>query len=177
MLHIIIWLSVLLAYSPINTWASTNQISGTVVDVDGSYLPGVNVVIKKVDGTATGSFTDENGLFSIADVSAGTYTIQLSHIGYSTLHKQINVTKNVNIMQNFILHPTLFMLTQNVVSASKKEEKILYAPASTFLLTTDEVRKKSFLNLTDHIQDIPGVDFGNTRVQQHLSFGSAYSNR
>ncbi len=176
MLHIIIWLSVLLAYSPINTWASTNQISGTVVDVDGSYLPGVNVVIKKVDGTATGSFTDENGLFSIADVSAGTYTIQLSHIGYSTLHKQINVTKNVNIIQNFILHPTLFMLTQNVVSASKKEEKILYAPASTFLLTTDEVRKKSFLNLTDHIQDIPGVDFAQTGLVQSSVVTRGFNN-
>ena len=81
MLRILIYPVFCLVFFPLNIWANVNQVSGSVVDVDGNYLPGVNVVIKSSDAIVTGGFTDENGFYSIANVSTGTYTIQLSHIG------------------------------------------------------------------------------------------------
>ncbi|MBT6621452.1 MAG: TonB-dependent receptor [Gemmatimonadetes bacterium] len=176
MLRILIYPVFCLVFFPLNIWANVNQVSGSVVDVDGNYLPGVNVVIKSSDAIVTGGFTDENGFYSIANVSTGTYTIQLSHIGYRTLNEQIHVTKKVVLMQDFMLRPTVFMLTQNVVSASKRPEKILYTPASIFLLVTDEVKKKAVLNLTDHVQDIPGVDFAQTGLVQSSVVTRGFNN-
>ena len=56
------------------------RITGTVVDAQGVPVPGASVIIK---GTATGTMTDGNGVFTI-NAAAGA-TLEISCIGYSTV--------------------------------------------------------------------------------------------
>lgn len=71
----------------------TGSISGTVTDKeDGTTLPGVNVVIK---GSTSGAATDPNGKYTISGLRPGTYTLQVSYIGYErTLLTGIRVEAN-----------------------------------------------------------------------------------
>ena len=58
------------------------SIKGKVIDEKtGETLPGAVVVIQ---GTTTGSNTDFDGLFSINNVAAGTYTLECKLISYNT---------------------------------------------------------------------------------------------
>ena len=64
---------------------STLDRSSAASDVykrQGDALPGVNVIIK---GTYFGTATDLNGKFKLNNISAGTYNIDISLIGYKTV--------------------------------------------------------------------------------------------
>ena len=84
-----------LAFSPLTTLeakAETNMaqqaesLSGLVVDNNGEPIIGASV---KVVGSNTGSVTDLNGNFKIANVQKGA-TIEVSFIGYLT--QRVKVT-------------------------------------------------------------------------------------
>ena len=63
-------------------FAQTGKISGRVTDTDGEPLPGVNVVIVN---SFQGISADVDGYYQILNVKPGTYTIQATIIGFSTV--------------------------------------------------------------------------------------------
>ncbi len=66
------------------------QLRGVVIDaVTGQSLPGVNVFI---DQTLKGSATDGSGVFQINDLTAGSYKVVASMIGYEVASEQIELT-------------------------------------------------------------------------------------
>ncbi|MGX1928480.1 TonB-dependent receptor domain-containing protein [Flagellimonas sp. 2504JD4-2] len=70
------------------TLASIAQENGSIVgkltdkELNNDPLPFANVLIK---GTTQGTTSDFDGLFEIADVESGTYTLVISFLGYETL--------------------------------------------------------------------------------------------
>jgi len=76
-----------------------SSISGRVLSGDSdSALPYVSVLLFGEDTLAiAGTITDESGRFSILGLSAGKYRIDLSYIGFTTMHVPILIgTKNPN---------------------------------------------------------------------------------
>lgn len=69
-------------------------VTGLVKDATGEPLIGVNVLVK---GTTTGSVTDVDGKFSLADVSPNA-VISVSYIGYVTQDIHLKGKKSVNII-------------------------------------------------------------------------------
>lgn len=67
------------------------SISGRVIDSSGASLPGVTVVVK---GTTTGTITDTDGNYSLANVPADA-TLVFSFVGMKT--QEISVTGKTNI--------------------------------------------------------------------------------
>ncbi len=60
---------------------NTGQISGTVSDsASGQPIPGAQVI---VGGTTLGAVTDNDGRYTVAQVPAGTYTVQVRRIGFT----------------------------------------------------------------------------------------------
>jgi outer membrane receptor protein involved in Fe transport len=61
---------------------TTGKIAGTVTDkATGEALIGANIVVV---GTSLGGATDVNGQYSILSIPPGTYSVQISYIGYKT---------------------------------------------------------------------------------------------
>ena len=75
-------------------WAQNKTVSGTITsEVDGSPLPGVNVIVK---GTNTGTVTDFNGEYSVN--AATDATLVISFIGYQTTEVPVNNRSVIDIV-------------------------------------------------------------------------------
>lgn len=76
--------------------AAQIKISGEIKDrTTGDPLNGANIVLGK---NLRFTVSDENGKFSIVRVSEGTYSIKASFVGYKTLVKSIEITKDQVIL-------------------------------------------------------------------------------
>lgn len=75
--------------------AQNINVKGVVKSVDGTTLPGVNVVIK---GTTIGTSTDGNGNFSISAPAGG--TLVFSYIGFETMEVAVSGRTQVNVTLN-----------------------------------------------------------------------------
>ncbi|MEE8335713.1 MAG: TonB-dependent receptor, partial [Candidatus Neomarinimicrobiota bacterium] len=92
-----------------------HTVSGTVTDAStGDALAGANVV---VEGTNMGAAANTDGVFTISNVPAGTYSIAASVIGYADLSKSVDVSGDVTV--NFVLETSALELTALEVLASR----------------------------------------------------------
>ena len=84
--------------SPLGTMFSDEQqqqksVSGKVTDSTGGSLPGVSVVVK---GTTTGTITDANGNYSLANVP-GNATLQFSFVGMKGQEMTVNGKSTIDV--------------------------------------------------------------------------------
>jgi len=84
------------AQLPSNDNPRTGVISGNVIDATTNQpLPYVTIIIKDATSkTITGGITDDNGNFTIKQVSEGESTVEIQFIGYKTETKKINITRS-----------------------------------------------------------------------------------
>ena len=61
--------------------AAPVKVTGKVTDANGNPMPGVTVMVK---GTSTGTVTDADGKFELANIKPGVYTLVASFIGFET---------------------------------------------------------------------------------------------
>ena len=81
-------------------FAQNGSISGTVTDADGNPLAGANVA---VDGTSMGGATVGSGAYLINGVSAGTYSVTASYIGYKSGTKSVTISDGATATVDFTL--------------------------------------------------------------------------
>lgn len=82
------------------------KLRGVVTDQEtGEALVGANVIL---EGTARGASTDLNGVYVLLAIPAGTYTVQVSYIGYQEVAlSNIRVSENQTTTQDFALSPAV----------------------------------------------------------------------
>lgn len=85
--------------------AAGGAITGTVTTESGANIPGAEVSVSEVSaGTARTATTNANGLFSIPDLSAGTYEMTVHSTGMVTqILTQITITAGVSRILNVVL--------------------------------------------------------------------------
>lgn len=128
-------------------------ITGIIKDENKQPLMGANIMIK---GTTTGTTTDEAGKYTLTVPSTAT-TIVISYIGYTPKELSIDKTKG-NYTLDVNLSNTVNEMEQVVVSASKKQEKILDAPASISVVTTEKLERNVVTTPVEQLKTTPGVD-------------------
>ena len=85
----------LLLFISVNAFAQQQvTVTGNVKDEKGEPIIGANVIVK---GTGTGSVTNVEGDFSLANVQNGS-TLEISFIGYLNQDVKVNGTKPVSII-------------------------------------------------------------------------------
>ena len=85
----------LLLFISVNAFAQQQvTVTGNVKDEKGEPIIGANVIVK---GTGTGSVTNVEGDFSLANVQNGA-TLEISFIGYLNQDVKVNGTKPVSII-------------------------------------------------------------------------------
>ena len=138
-------------------------IEGTVKGESGEALPGAYIVVQGTDlPQRTVAAIGDEGRYRIA-VPAGNYRIEISFIGYKAeIRERVAVRSGRSTTLNVILREQVFLLEQSVVSASRRREKLLDAPASVTVVETADIRNNPSMNVADHVKDLPSVDFAKT---------------
>ncbi len=111
-------LTLLLAFVVQLTFAQEKTISGTVSDVSGLPLPGVNILVK---GTTTGTQTDFDGKYSLKAQSGDVLTF--SYIGLKAKEVTVGTSNTINVT----MEEDTAVLDEVVVTALgiKRDEKSL----------------------------------------------------
>jgi len=117
-------------------------LSGKVLDDTGMTLPGANIVVKgsAIDGLR-GTTADAQGAYRIERLPLGVYEVTASFVGYETVViTGVQVQAGASVSRDFSLNAESLVGQQIVVSASRRREKVLEAPASVAVVDADEIR-------------------------------------
>lgn len=160
MRNLFTFLFTILFLSTFQISAQNRIISGQVKDIgSGETIPGASVLVK--DDATTGSSTDIEGKFSISVPPTATILI-IRSVGFAEQEITIGTT-NYFVVN---MKSEEFDLDAIVISASRRQEKILDAPASITLITTEQIKNTVALTPIANIKGTPGVDIINTGLIQ-----------
>ena len=156
--------------------AQTGNLYGTVTDVDdGQPLPGANVFIA---GTAAGAAADVDGNYRITGLAAGTYTVIFSFTGYQNQEIEVTVRAGQDTEQNVGLSAGI-ELDPIQVTAGRRQEKTLDAPASIDVLSAREIEQDVAPSSVKALRNTTGVDMVQTGIDRHevvlRGFNNAFS--
>ena len=120
----------------------TGTIEGRVLDAAGEGVGGVVVGLVEMPGiTAT---TDADGRFVLSGVPAGTYTLDLGLGSYTATQAGVTVaagaTANVDASVDWQFN---YADTITVYSASKRQERIVDAPAAVTVLSELQIQREA----------------------------------
>lgn len=111
-------------------------LSGTVIDGNSNEtLIGVNVVVTELK---TGVTTNEYGFYSIT-LPKGTYTVQVSYLGYKTIEQTLNL--NQNVKNNFNLFGNETTLKEVIITDNKTKIDIKKPEMSVNKLSISAIKK------------------------------------
>ncbi|MDI6809577.1 MAG: TonB-dependent receptor [Candidatus Eisenbacteria bacterium] len=156
-LRLILGMAIILTAFPRISFSETpGTLRGRVTDtVTGRPLPGVNVAIKELE---IGALTAEDGIYLIARVPPGTYTILVRMLGYTP------ITKTALRIEAGL--PTILEvnMTETVVSQEKETNVIaerplveVKVPSTVRSVTGRDIQQMSVQSVVDLIGRQPGV--------------------
>lgn len=127
------------------------NVTGLVVDEEGTTLIGANVMVK---GTVIGNTTDLDGKFSFNYEEGYPFTLVVSYIGFSSKEMEITApTSDLTIE----LTEGLLIGEEIVISASRKREKIQEAPASISVIGARKLAGSPQIDPVRNLINVAGV--------------------
>lgn len=166
-------LILLLLFLTTGLLAQSGTVQGTIQDAKtGELLPGVNVILK---GTYYGAASDFNGKYSINNVSPGTYTLEVSFIGFKTMQfTGIKVNPGANTKLDIKLEETVLTLEQDVVVVGDKPLVDVEETQTKKTLSKEDIELSKVENVTDLLTQQVGVVQNDNSI--HIRGGRAYEN-
>lgn len=172
-------LAVVLCSGVLSAQQTTGTISGRLTDAETQTgISGATVQVVTAGNRSVGSaVTDAQGQFRIANVPAGTYALLFNMIGYETDRvESVRVVAGETTIAGASLQTMAFQLNPLVVSASKKPEKAVEAPARVEVVQEREIEERPTTTPVEHLRSTPGVDVITTGIQSTNVVARGFNN-
>jgi outer membrane receptor for ferrienterochelin and colicins len=146
---------------------TTGTLSGRVRSGDGAVpVRGANVEVVHGSLRSATAVTDDLGRFRIS-LAPGSYAVVVSMIGYETTRRSdVRVDAGSTTEVEVSLTSRALQLDPVVVSASKRPEKALEAPARVEVVSRAAIAERPTTTPVDHVRSLPGVDVFSTGLVQ-----------
>ncbi len=155
-----------------------SSISGQVSDETGQTVPGANVIIQ---GTSKAVSTDVDGGYTFLNLSAGSYTILVTNIGYKSTQKNISVKEGENLTVNFRIEAESQSLKEVVVTGSSSPRSKLESSVAITTLGAKAIEDRAPISTAAILQTIPGFvvetsggEVGNNLFARGIPSAGAY---
>ena len=137
--------------------AQSGRIEGRVVRSDGAALGAVAIIIDELGEAA---LTDGSGSYSFTGIAAGTYTLVFSLGDNAETISDVEVAAGETTRQDLEVDWNIsFAETITVMSASRRAERIVDAPAAVTLVTPEGIGKQaSHGQLPKLLEFTPGAE-------------------
>jgi outer membrane receptor for ferrienterochelin and colicins len=140
--------------------AQNRTVTGIVTDeTSNEPIPGATVIGK--EDPSVGMPTDLDGKFSLS-VPANVTTLVVTSVGF--VMQEVVIGNQTNLTIRMI--PADYNLDAIVISASRRQEKILDAPASITLISPEQLKNNAAVTPMANLKGVPGVDIINTGLVQ-----------
>src|SRR5690554_1733059 len=135
------------------------NIFGHVLDKQtGEHLPYVTLSLK---GTTIGITTDATGHYFFRNLPIGSFTLEVSMIGYKTASREVDIFEDTTLELNFELETESYSLDAVVVSANRNETTRRTAPSLVSVVDMKTLDVTSSTTLADGLKFQPGVRIEN----------------
>ena len=151
-----------LCVATVSVQAATLNV--TVTDArTGEKIDGISVTVISQAGTSNEGVSNAAGMLEIADLAAGVYTIAASAPGYTDkTMANVELVADGTTSVEIALSSEIIELDQVSVTASRRREKVLEAPASVAVVSASQIRDRVAPSVTEHLKSVGGVDVVNT---------------
>ncbi|HRW74713.1 MAG: carboxypeptidase-like regulatory domain-containing protein [Lewinellaceae bacterium] len=152
--------------------AQTGVLSGRIIDESNLPLPGATLSL----GGEQGAFSNASGYYTFAALPVGTYTLNVSFIGYETQEEQVTITAGETTVLDVQLTPGLNLQEVVVTSQLRGQARALNNQLAndniTNVIASDQIGRFPDANIGDAMKRIPGINvqydqgearFGNIR--------------
>src|SRR5438093_7777352 len=154
----------------VSAWAQTTEgasIAGVVRDTSGAVMPGVTVEAASpaLIERARSVVTDERGLYRIADLRPGTYTVTFSLPGFSTFKRDgVELTTSFTATINAEMKVGQVEDTVTVLGETPVVDSLNVRTQNTFVRETlDEIPTTK--RIGQYASIIPGATYANATFQ------------
>jgi len=153
-------LAAFLSIIPAFLFAQEGSIKGQLTDKEtGETIPAANVFIGSL---ARGTATDMDGNFLLENIATGTYKIQFSSIGYSTLEMEIAIKPGENIL-NASLKVDIGMLDEIVVAGVAEGTSVKKLTVSVARIDAEKLNMVPGQNINSALSGkVSGIQIQNT---------------
>lgn len=138
---------------------SEATIYGHVLDKStGEHVPFLLVSLK---GTTIATTTGDTGHYLMEHLPEGTFTLQVSGMGYKTTYKEVVLKDGVSLQVDFLIEEDNVLLDGVVVSANRSETARMTAPTLVNVVNMDTYDKVNATSLSQGLIFQPGVRIEN----------------
>jgi outer membrane receptor for ferrienterochelin and colicins len=139
--------------------AQNGTVSGRVTEAGtGKGIASAGVRVLAGIRNAGGAATDENGNYRIANVPAGTYTVEARRVGYAPTRREVIVGAGAAATVDISMGELPTQLETVITGVSRVPEKVIDAPASVSVVSAEEINERPALTVADHVAALPGID-------------------
>lgn len=147
------------------------RLYGTVADSSGLPLTSAHVTIAELQ---TGTATDWIGQYRLYDLSPGTYTLTVSHLGYKTSTKYgVTVYEDAPTCVNFIL--TTLVLKEPIAVVRAQKSPLYFSHDQKVNITSNVWRTNGAASIGEAMREIPGISVLEGDGSQRLSLRGSSS--
>ena len=135
------------------TFSQNLSLTGKITDIStGSPIHGAIVFVPSNNI----SYTNSDGVYEVNNLMYGVYNVRVSHIGFKTQIKDIQIDVN-NQNFDFSLEPSPIKLDEVIVKVDRLEKYLKDSPYSLVLADKEQIESKNFNSLSDLLDYEPGI--------------------
>ena len=141
--------------------AQSGSVTGRITAAeDGRAVVGALVEVLDAGGRrVASSLSNQDGVYRISGVPAGAYTMSAAAVGFSTQTvANVQIAAGGTATADASLETSAFELNPVVVTASKRQEKALEAPARVEVVNERDIDVRPALTPVEHLRSTPAVD-------------------
>ncbi|TVP48687.1 MAG: TonB-dependent receptor [Gemmatimonadales bacterium] len=144
--------------------AQGGTLSGRVTS-QGEPVQGAQV---SVEGTSRGGLTDARGLYTVANLAPGSYTVRVQRLGYATTEASVTLAAGSATVLNFVLDREAVRLEQVAVTVGSRARVMaaeeLTVPVDVFT-RTDLIEATPQLEMTNILETLsPSIYFSRAQI-------------
>ena len=154
--------------------AQQGTINGRVTDAEtGDPLFGAAVEALGQGGPQS---SNDAGRFTLS-VAAGTHSVVVTFIGHETTRVDgISVGAGETTEVMISMRSQAFVLNPIVITASRRQEKALDAPASIITVSSSEIARTAATTVADHVRTVAGIDAARTGIGSGTLVARGFNN-
>jgi len=175
----IVWSLILIASLSTGSAEPRGSIHGVVRASESGeplYLADIRLVGKPPSIFRWSGVSIPTGEFIVDELIPGDYQLTVTYAGRAERTVDLAVAADDTLNVEIQLPWRVYEINPIVTSSSRREEKVLEAPARVQVINEDEVRSRTVLTPGDHFQGKPAIDVARTGLTQGMVVVRGFNN-